>query len=264
MKQCELLKGSVYDKYTWPEMRDLPKRDYVAVIPVAAVEQHGPHLPLDTDEVLVWNVCSEATRRAPGDILLLPLVPYGACEMTGNYPGTISISPETFLNYVYDIVRSLARHGFDKVLIVNGHGGNRLILGMVARRASAEIGISCASVDYWNLISKKIQELRTSEVGGIAHACEMETSLYLHLDHPGVRIEKAEKDMGYPVTEFFSMDFSKGGVVAYPIPWTKFSRTGILGDPTVATAEKGQKWLDSAAERLVELVRDFKNVATKE
>jgi creatinine amidohydrolase len=241
----------------------LPKGDLVAVIPVAAVEQHGPHLPLDTDEVLVMSVCSEATRRAPRDILLLPLVPYGACEMTYDYPGTISISPNTLLSYVYDIVKSLARHGFDKVLIVNGHGGNKLVLGMVARKAGTELGISCASIDYWNLILKEIQELRDSEIGGISHACEMETSLYLHLDISSVRTEKAEKDIGYPVTEFFGMDFSNGGVVTYPIPWTKFSRTGILGDPTVATAEKGQKWLDSAAQRLVELVRDFKKVATK-
>ena len=95
MNHANLPKGSVYDQYTWPEIRDLQKVDRVAVIPVSAVEQHGLHLPLDTDEVLVWSVCTEATKRAPEDIVLLPLVPYGICEMTGGYPGTISISPET-------------------------------------------------------------------------------------------------------------------------------------------------------------------------
>lgn len=212
--------------------------------------------------MLVWSVCSEATRRAPDDILLMPLVPYGACEMTDDYPGTISISSDTLLNYVYDIVKSLARHGFVKVLIVNGHGGNKLVLDMVARRANSDLGICCACVNYWNLISKKIQELRTSELGGISHACEMETSLYLHLNRSHVQMEKAVKDTGYPLTEFFGMDFSKPGVAAYPLPWNRFSKTGVNGDPTVATSEKGEKWFDSAAGRVVQLVKQLKAVTS--
>jgi creatinine amidohydrolase len=259
-----MTKGVTYEQYTWPEIRDLPKNDRVAVIPVGAIEQHGQHLPINTDNVLVENVCSEATRRAPSDIVLLPLVPYGACEMTGDYPGTISISPDTLINYIYDVVKSLARHGFTKVLIVNGHGGNRVVLDMVVRKANAELGIACGAVTYWNLITKEIQELRESQPGGVFHACEMETSMYLHLDSSKVQMEKASKDMGCPVTEFFGLDFAKTNVTSYSPMFSAFSQTGVVGDPTVASSEKGKMWLDSAAERLVTLVKEFRKMTFEE
>lgn len=253
----------LYDQYTWPEIRDLPKRDLVAVIAVGAIEQHGHHLQLDTDNVLVWNVCTEAAKRAPNDIVLLPLVPYGSCEMTADYPGTISIETNTLASYLYDIVKSLAKHGFSKVLIVNGHGGNRFVVETVVRKVNAELGIICAAMSYWNLITKEVQELRDSEPGGIFHACEMETSLYLHLDRSKVRMEKAVKDIGYPITEFFGLDFAKPGVASYTPMFSTFSKTGVVGDPTVADAEKGQRWLDSAATRLVEFVREFKTITKR-
>ena len=254
---------TLYDQHTWPEVRDLPKGDLVAVIPVGAIEQHGHHLHLDTDNVLVWNVCIEAAKRAPDDIVLLPLVPYGSCEMTADYPGTVSIETNTLVNYLYDIVKSLAKHGFSKVLIVNGHGGNRFVVEMVARRANAELGITCAAMSYWNLVAKEVRELRDSEPGGIFHACEMETSLYLHLDSSKVQMKKAVKDMDYPITEFFGLDFAKPVVASYTPMFSTFSKTGVVGDPTVATKEKGQKWLDSVATRLVEFVREFKAMAQR-
>jgi creatinine amidohydrolase len=134
---------------------------------------------------------------------------------------------------------------------------------MASRKATAELGIACAAVNTSGLIGKKLQELRVSEPGGMAHACEMETSYYLYLDSSSVQMEKAVKDIGYPPSEFFGLDFVKAGVASYTPVWDTFSKTGTLGDPTVATAEKGEKWLDSAAERLVKLIREFKSLVPK-
>jgi creatinine amidohydrolase len=97
-----------------------------------------------------------------------------------DYPGTISIEADTLANYLYDILKNLVRHGFTKLLIINGHRGNRFVVEMVTRKANSELGMRCAAVAYWSLIAKEIQEFRDSELGGIFHACEMETSLYLH------------------------------------------------------------------------------------
>lgn len=263
MVDLKLPKGTAYEKYTWPEMRDLPKEDRVAIIPLGSVEEHGHHLPLDTDDLIPSSVCAEAARRAPGEIIVLPVVAYGTCEMNAEYSGTISITPETLVNYLFDIVKSLARHGFTKVLIVNGHGGNRASAIMTSRRATSQLGIACATVNTSGLIGKRLSELRVSEPGGMAHACEMETSYYLHLDKSSVQMDKAVKDIGYPPSEFFGLDFSKGGVASFTPVWATFSKTGTLGDPTVATAEKGEKWLDAAADRLVRLVREFKTLAQK-
>jgi len=97
----------------------------------------------------------------------------------------------------------------------------------------------------------------------VFHACEIGTSFYLHPECSNVKMEKAVKDMGYPVTKFFGLDFAKPGVTSNIPIFSKFSQTGVVGDPTVATAEKGKKWLDSAMDRLVELVKEFKKVASE-
>jgi creatinine amidohydrolase/Fe(II)-dependent formamide hydrolase-like protein len=90
----------------------------------------------------------------------------------------------------------------------------------------------------------------------------METSFYLHIDSSKVKKDKLVKDAGYPLTDFFSMDSGKPGSASFPLPWRTFSKTGVQGDPTVATAEKGDKWLDAAAERMALLVKEFKRVAS--
>ncbi|MCL5962585.1 MAG: creatininase family protein [Chloroflexi bacterium] len=253
-----MAKGAYYDRNTWPEAGELAQENRIVVLPVGAVEQHGMHLPLNTDNVLVWSVCETALKIAPGEILLLPVVPYGFCETMMDFPGTITIEPSHLTEYVLDIVKSVGHHGFRKAVIVNGHGSNRAILEVVARRAVIEGDVMCAVLSYWDLIRAEMAELRESEPGGIAHACEMETSMYLHLDQDAVQMDKAVKDIGYPPTEFFSIDFAKGGAAGFSPYWSTFSKTGTLGDPTQASSDKGEKFLVAAATGLLELIREFR------
>lgn len=192
-----MVKRPNYDRNTWPETNELSQENRVVVLPVGAVEQHGKHLPLDTDNVLVWSVCDAALKRAPDEILLLPVVPYGFCDTMMDFPGTISIAPAHLIEYVLDIVKSVGRHVFRRAVIVNGHGSNRAILEVVARRAVVEADVMCAVLSYWDLVRKEIAELRESDPGGIAHACELETSMYLHLDPEAVEMENVVVDIGY-------------------------------------------------------------------
>ena len=252
-------KSYLYQHYTWPEMAEVVKRQPVVVIPIGSVEQHGHHLPLDTDNLLIGSICEEAARRAGGDMLLMPQVPYGYETHHMDFPGTIDIQPEHLLHFMLDITRSVAHHGFKRILIADGHGSNMPILDLVARRTILETEALCAAFIWPSLAPGAIASVRQSGRGGMAHACELETSVYLHLDAARVQMDKARAEQGMPNSEFIWMDLMEGSPVLLTDVWTRFSKSGVSGDPTLATPEKGAVVFDAVVEALVRLVREFKN-----
>jgi creatinine amidohydrolase len=252
-------KPYLYQHYTWPELREVVKSQPVVIQPIGSVEDHGRHLPLDTDNFLIWSICEAAAQRAPGEILLLPQIPYGFETHHMDFPGTIDIRMEHLLDFVLDVMKSVAHHGFRHLLIADGHGSNMPILDLVARRTILETEASCGTFIWPSLAPKVINELRESPVpGGMAHACELETSVYLHLDAPRVQMDKAVKEINLPPSKFMWLDLMQGSPVLYMDHWTRFSRSGVVGDPTVATADKGKRIFDAVVEALVDLVREFK------
>lgn len=251
-------KSYLWQHHTWPELAGAAKRQPVVVIPIGSVEDHGHHLPLDTDNFLIWSICEEAARRAGGEMLLMPLIPYGYETHHMDFPGTIDIRPEHLLNFMLDITRSVAHHGFERILIADGHGSNMPILDLVARRTIVETKSLCGAFIWPSLAGSAIREVRQSGRGGMAHACELETSVYLHLDAPRVQMDKAKKEQGMPESEFVWMDLMEGSPVLVMDEWTRFSKSGVSGDPTLATAEKGAKVFEAVVEALVRLVKEFK------
>jgi len=251
-------KSYLWQHHTWPELAEAVKRQPVVVIPIGSVEDHGHHLPLDTDNFVIWSICEEAARRAEGEMLLMPQIPYGYETHHMDFPGTIDIQPEHLLHFMLDITRSVAHHGFRRILIADGHGSNMPILDLVARRTIVETGSLCAAFIWPSLAGAAIREVRQSGRGGMAHACELETSVYLHLDRTRVRMDKARKEMGMPDSEFIWMDLMEGSPVLLMDEWTRFSKSGVSGDPTLATAEKGAQVFEAVVEALVRLVREFK------
>lgn len=252
-------KKYLYQHYTWPELGEIVKTQPVVVLPIGSVEDHGPHLPLDTDNFLIWSVCEEAARRADGEILLLPLLPYGFETHHMDFPGTIDIHMEHLLNFVLDITLSVAHHGFERILLADGHGSNMPILELVARRTILESNALCAAFIWPSLAIREIRAVRESGRGGMSHACELETSVYLHLDGERVQMEKAAKELGVPKSEFIWSDLLDGSPVRMMDYWTRFSKSGVNGDPTLATAEKGRVIFDAVIEAFLRLVREFKN-----
>src|SRR5437899_2526901 len=124
----------VYAKLTWPEINDAVEAGKVPVVPVGSIEQHGPHLPLDVDCVCPTGVAFAAAERLPDQILVLPTIVHGYTAHVMDFPGTINIHYEHFIAMVLDVVKSLAYHGFKKVILLNGHGSNMPNLDLVARR----------------------------------------------------------------------------------------------------------------------------------
>lgn len=172
-----------YEKLTWPEINDAIDLGKVCIVPCGAVEQHGPHLPLDVDLVCPTAIALGAGREVPESILVLPTVSYGYTGHVMDFPGTINTDFEHFMHQVLDITKSLAYHGFKKIILLNGHGSNMPNLDLVARRTNLETDAECILAAWWNLLTVDKEFLprwRQSRFpGGCAHACELETSLYL-------------------------------------------------------------------------------------
>jgi creatinine amidohydrolase len=165
---------------------------------------------------------------------------------------------EHLLHFVLDVTKSVARHGFERILIADGHGSNMPILDLVARRTILETNALCAAFIWPSLAAEAIRGVRESERGGMAHACELETSVYLHLDAARVQMDKAKREVGMPQSEFIWMDLMQGSPVLLMDEWTRFSKTGVSGDPTLASAEKGRIVFEAVVDAFVRLVREFK------
>jgi creatinine amidohydrolase len=230
------------------------------------VEQHGPHLPLDVDLVCPLGVANMAGKAAPEDMLVLPIISYGYTGHVMDFPGTINCHYEHFMAMVLDVAKSLAYHGFKKIILLNGHGSNMPNLNLVARRANLETDAECVLTGWWELLMVDPHFMKTWREskfpGGIAHACELETSMYLYLDGENVRKDKIKNGVisfNEDNSPFNYVDlFGQGpGTV---VSWTSsYSDSGVLGEAELATAEKGKRACEEAARQLVNYVKYFKN-----
>ena len=254
----------VYAKLTWPEVNQAVADGKVPVIPVGSIEQHGPHLPLDVDCVCPTGVAYHAAELAPERVLVLPTIPHGYTGHVMDFPGTVNIHYQHFIEMVLDVVKSLAYHGFKKIVLLNGHGSNMPNLDLVARRANLETHAECVFCAWWSLLTidkEFLPRWRESYYpGGWAHACELETSAYLYLDGDNVRMDiAADGRITYNQegSDFHWLDLLGSG----PAPLTTWTSTytekGVMGAAHLATAEKGKAAVEEAARQLARLVEEF-------
>ena len=257
----------LFGEMTWPEIKQAVMEKRVAVIPVAMIEEHGHHLPVDTDLLLANEVCVRAGAKIPDEMVVIPAINHGYAPHQMDFPGVISISSDTFISYVVDVCNSLAHQGFERILLMNGHGSNVSLLQVAARQTNLEYpNVLCASVSHWDFqpVIECAEQVRESEnPGGMNHACELETSMYLAIREDLVQMDKAVRDLDkYKNSKYFWLDLVGKGegrpVISMPY-WSTISETGTLGDPTKSTRAKGEQLLNAAVEGLVEFVRIFKN-----
>jgi creatinine amidohydrolase len=245
----------------WTEVAGLDRDKTLFIQPTGAVEQHGHHLPLDTDifdsSEIAYRVADRAKDSDIGTVIVCPPVWWGTSPHHLAYPGTISLSMKTMSDLLVEIIRSLARHGFYRHLFLNGHGGNNGVLSATALRISEELGVSPAFASYWTLIPEVMRAVGETPRGGMGHACEMETSLQLYLRKEGVDMERAVRDMPRELTSFSHIDFREPGPVMVPWDFARDSRTGTMGDPSVATEEKGRRIAEAAVDRVFDLCREL-------
>ncbi len=250
-----------YEKLTWPEINDAVDLGKVCIVPCGAVEQHGPHLPLDVDLVCPGGIATGAGEAIPDKMLVLPIVAYGYTGHVMDFPGTINNDFEHFMHHVLDITKSLAYHGFKKIILLNGHGSNMPNLDLVARRTNLETDAECMLMRWWNLLTVDktfMPQMAAKQIPRrLRHACELETSLYLYLDGDNVRkdqIKNGDICFNNDNSPFKWVDLFGAGP-ATVISWTSsYSDTGVLGEAELATAEKGKEAYEEAVKQLVRFV----------
>jgi creatinine amidohydrolase/Fe(II)-dependent formamide hydrolase-like protein len=245
---------------SWPAAQRRLREVDVALLPVGAIEQHGPHLPLDVDawdaDYLARRVAEACSAPRP---LVLPLVSYGVSYHHDDFSGTLSIGPDTLSRLVYEIGMSAARNGISKLVIINGHGGNSPALHFAAQMINRDARIFTC-VDSGESSDHDLDKL--TETPNDVHAGEVETSTALATRPELVDMSAARRF----VPEFSSrfLDFTSKRSVGWYTRVAQISPKGVLGDPTKATAEKGRMMWDVMVKNLVEFVEDIRELSLEE
>lgn len=248
-----------YGELKWTDMPG--KADLVVVLPLGALEQHGHHLPLLTDTLNM----DEITRRAEAELgepaLFLPTLWAGASDHHLAFPGTVSMGNDTYARVVADMLESLIGSGFRRILLLNGHGGNRVpahaAMYEVQMRHRERRDLWLAMTAWFDLVREQIAALPELEQGRVRHACEVETSMVLHVRPELVCMELARAGEVFFDSAFYIPSGEQPGRVSVLRPIDHLSQTGAFGRPELATAEKGARLFDLIVEQVEACVRDM-------
>lgn len=232
------------------QARALVDRSLV-LLPVGATEQHGPHLPLGTDSILVERVAEEAAQllEAERPVVLAPTLPYGSSHHHVTYGGTASASTEHFYGLVSDLCETLGGSGFRRVFLLNGHGGNHELLELVARDAALRHGLTCAAASYWQVADARLREAGALEQGNLpGHAGAFETSMMLAV-RPELVGEPPRREVGGPHRGNTDQTFRLEVAKPFMAP------DGFSDSPAAAAAESGRTYLRICAEEVATALR---------
>jgi len=243
-----------YQDLTSPQIDALDRDGTVLLLPLGSVEQHGPHMPVGTDTMLAEGLCHAAAEALAPNVVVLPTPWYGYSPHHMAFAGSITLGAGTLMALYADIVDSLVLHGFRRMVLVNA--------ALVSVMAS-EMGhrhherARIAGLTYFQLAAGEIARLRRSEPGGMGHACEFEAAMMLHLA-PGL-VDLSKASTIYPETgsAYLSTDLVQGSRVATYLDFADLSPTGVLGDPALATAERGEAFFTACADALARFIEDF-------
>ncbi len=250
----------LWGELSWIQAKERLRTIDTALLPVGAIEQHGAHLPLDTDAWDAEHICRLVAERCTDPKpLVLPLIPYGVSYHHDDFPGTISVGPNALAAFVYSVGMAAARHGIAKLVIINGHGGNAPTLQLAAQKINRDARIFTC-VDSGESSDADVAVL--ADTPNDVHAGEIETSTALATRPELVDMSKARA----AVPDFSSqyLDFTSERSVPWYEHTALLSESGVLGDPTRATAEKGERIWKVMVDHLVRLVETLKTLSLEE
>ena len=243
----------------WPDLAGLAHRTFV--VPLSSLEQHGHHLPVFTDSLIVSHIAKGVEERRSEEIVMLPVQWLGHSPHHRRF-GCVSLDFAPYVEMICGICRSLIGIGARKILLLNGHGGNDTPCRAAQRELKSEFedlrDLYVVYAAYWNLAAERFTQIRSSPAGGMGHACEMETSILLHENSALVDMQKAKRGgpgphIGYRVTDMLK-----------PLPFSlinefdEISENGVIGMPELATPEKGEQFLGAAIEAVVSLLDEMR------
>lgn len=235
----------MFEDMTWIEVEEALKKKNSVIVPFGSVEEHGPHLPTSTDSDLCYATVKKGAEGT--DFLVAPMVTYGLCRSTREFPGTVSIRFETLKQIVKDILFELVNQGFKKIVLFSFHAGSTHLTAL--KEAAFDFSLENKNVKVFlvSSIDLAVEDLLKVLETMPQHACELETSLMLFLKPEVVQMEKAVEE--YPSGPPFKVTPSG----------REWMKTGVMGDPRKASAEKGQKIFNLMTQRLREILTDIQS-----
>jgi len=252
-------KGKLWwQEHTRPEIIEYAKKNDILLWPLGSIEQHGEHLPTGEDTYHGIEIAERVAMKT--GVMLLPPPWYGAHPYHHyNYPGTIPLSPEVFMGMIMDVVRATSIAGYNKWILFNVHG-QEWLLPVVVQKLALE-GYFVVAPTFWEIIRKELSEILDTY---FIHACEAETSLGLAIVPELVKMNKAFDEERKHLLEdkWFSIPSEAGPIFAFAgtfyEPEYKQLKHGVIGFPSKATREKGEKILNAIVDKLVELIEEIK------
>lgn len=237
------------------------ERGKVILIPIGHTEQHGLHLPLSVDTIIIEAIAKGTATAAPSRAYTLPVMPYGVSTHRPSFAGTMNAGGRAFEDFWLAVIDGLAARGFDRFYLMSGHGGNTSFLVNIVKYAGERHRrIFCATAflhTSGSIGAAVIEKYRTSKIGGMGHAGELETSFMLHL-RPGLcHMERVVDETDFVATPSYYMDWIEGGSLIANPPWDDDTKTGAYGAGSHAAAEKGRLWLEAAVQEKAAQVEEI-------
>ncbi|CAG1015697.1 partial Creatinine amidohydrolase, partial [Anaerolineae bacterium] len=236
-------------------------RGKVILIPIGHTEQHGYHLPLMVDTVIIDSIAQGTVSQMPTRSWSMPVMPYGVSTHRSSFAATMNAGGRAFEDFLVAVIDLLASRGFDRFYLMSGHGGNTSFLVNVVKYAGERHRrIFCATAflhTSGSIGAAALEKYRTSKIGGMGHAGELETSFMLHLRPELCQMERVVDETDFISTPDYYMDWIEGGLLVANPPWDDDSRTGAYGAGSHATAEKGRLWLEAAIQEKIDHVEQI-------
>lgn len=242
-----------FHESTAPAIRKLDRESTMVVLPLAAVEQHGPHMPTGTDAIICGAVAEAVEEKLAKELLLLPTLWLGASQHHLPWQATLTAGLPTYETLVCEILEPLLKNGFRRVMLLNGHGGNIDPMRVALRRlqpAHPEVLLTAGS--YWSIAELELAACMEGDIKSLGHACEAETSLVMHLRPELVLAEDAT---AMADLSGYLPDDADGLMICRDM--AQRTENGATGRPDLASAEKGARMFAAIVNRVVEVVRKY-------
>ena len=241
-------------KMTSPETAEALTNAEVALIPVGATEQHGPNMTLETDTAVAYQLALRTAAALYSRAVVAPPLPYGVSYHHMRFPGTMTLSPETFQAVILEVVESLGRHGVERFFIIDGHAGNQGALDVLMTKLRFQMGVRAAYLFYFTIVDDLMREGAKTERWG--HACEIEASMGLALQPDTVRSEALEAGRLRPASLPYS-NVMETPRVGLPLDFEELTENGALGDARQASEALGRQLAEAVVRRSVEFLERF-------
>ncbi|MFL7891068.1 MAG: creatininase family protein [Anaerolineales bacterium] len=240
-------------EFLWPQ--HLATR--VVVISTGHTEQHGYHLPLSTDSLIVEALATHLTTLSPDEVFCLPVWPYGVSTHTDEFPATLNLGGRVFEDFFLAVIQQLVAMGAQMIYFSNGHGGNHSFLVNVVKFAGERYPQAFIATQWLHTTGPELSLYRESATGGMGHGGELETSYILNLRPDLVKMDLATREVDFVSTPNYYMDWIDGGSLVANPPWLDDTTSGIYGDAIRGTAEKGRLWLQAAVNQKLAIIQEI-------